>query len=319
MNAVSHNLAVVYQASPIKCHRRTKAEIEEIKEGLWQIVQADAPMTVRQVFYQAVGRGLVEKTEAEYTQTVGRLLLAMRRDRTLPYRWLSDATRWMRKPETYTGLAGFIDRHQRVYRRDLWAESNAYVEIWLEKDALAGVLHDVTEEYDVPLMVSRGFASESYIYGAAEVIDARCYGGGAKIIRDATIYYFGDHDPSGIKIDPAIERSIRRILVEEFNWPKDPEDQPLSFERAAVTERQIRIFELPTRPTKIKGNRHAKGWSDDHGSVELDAVPASDLRTLVRAFIERHVDQGQLAHLRAVETEERDQLRLFAKQLEARS
>ena len=67
-------------------------------------------------------------------------------------------------------------------------------------------------------MVSRGFASESYLYAAAEAIDGRCYGAGTDVAREAWIYYYGDHDPSGTKIDPAIENGIRRILVSEFNW-----------------------------------------------------------------------------------------------------
>jgi hypothetical protein len=150
-----------YQTSHIKSRRRTKAEMAEIRAGIYQIVEADQPMTVRQVFYRAEVAGLVEKTEAEYTSTVARLLLEMRRAGELPYDWISDNTRWMRKPKTYTGLADFIDTHQRAYRRSLWSEADTYVEIWLEKEALAGVVIDVTSEYDVPLMVSRGFASEA--------------------------------------------------------------------------------------------------------------------------------------------------------------
>jgi hypothetical protein len=140
--------------------RRTKAAIQSIRDGLYEIVAADQPMTVRQVFYQAVSRGLVPKSEAAYKSTVGRLLVEMRRDGTLPYSWLADGTRWQRKPSTYTGLSAFIERHQRAYRRDLWAESDTYVEVWVEKEALAGTIYDVTAEYDVPLMPKWPFQTE---------------------------------------------------------------------------------------------------------------------------------------------------------------
>jgi hypothetical protein len=256
---------------------------------------------------------LVEKTEAEYSGTVARLLLLMRREGALPYSWIVDGTRWMRKPTTYTGLAAFIDRHQHAYRRDLWDESDTYVEVWCEKEALAGVILGVTAEYDVPLMVSRGFASESYLYSAAAAIDRKAYDGGADVVRGAVIYYFGDHDPSGLKVDASIEGGIRRILVSEFNWPED--GQPLDFERIAVTPDQIEAWSLPTRPTKIKGNRHAIGWDEDQESVELDAIAASDLRELVRESIEQHIDGDALARTRQIEVEEREQLRLFGQQV----
>jgi hypothetical protein len=294
--------------------RRTKAEMTDIRDGLYEIVEADHPMTCRQIFYQATTRGLVPKTEGAYQSTVLRLLLEMRREGVVPYDWIADGTRWQRKPVTYTGLEAFIERHARTYRRDLWAEANTYVEIWCEKEALAGVLVDVTAEFDVPLMVSRGFSSESFLYNSAEMIEDQVYGDADK--DGATIYYFGDYDPSGLKISGSIETGIRRILDSQFCWRGSTQDR-LTFERVAVTTEQIAQWSLPTRPTKIKGNSHAKGWDEDEGSVELDAIPANQLRELVRGCIEDHVDQDQLAHLRQVEEEERQQLVMFGKQLAA--
>ena len=72
---------------------------------------------------------------------------------------------------------------------------------------------------------------------------------------------------------------------------------------------------LPTRPTKITGNAHAKGWAEDRESVELDAIPAGQLRRLVRAVIEQHVDRRQLEYLRLMKAAEREQLTMFGKGL----
>jgi hypothetical protein len=288
--------------------------MQAIRDGLHEIVEADRPMSVRQVFYQAVTRGLVEKTELAYNATVGRLLLEMRRDGTIPYSWIADGTRWMRKPSSYTGLAAFIERHQDAYRRDPWAESDTYLEVWCEKDALAGVIYGITAQYDVPLMISRGFASESYLHSSAEAIDDEIYGEPDKGL--AVVYYFGDFDPSGLKIGTSIEAAIRRILTEQFDWPDEAHDM-LEFRRVAVTEEQIEDWALPTRPTKVKGNAHAADWTEDQGSVELDAIPAGQLRALVRDCIELHVDHEQLIQLRIVEAEEREQLALFGQQVAA--
>src|SRR5262249_50961498 len=76
------------------------------------------------------------------------------------------------------------------YRRDLWAAMPVYVEVWCEKDALAGVLMEETETYDVPLMVARGYASLSFLHSAAMAISAKD--------KPAYIYHFGDYDPSGV-------------------------------------------------------------------------------------------------------------------------
>ena len=60
----------------------------------------------------------------------------------------------MRKPTTHSSLEAALIRTAETYRRAIWDEQNAYVEVWLEKDALAGVLVEVTRQWDVPLMVT---------------------------------------------------------------------------------------------------------------------------------------------------------------------
>ena len=77
---------------------------------------------------------------------------------------------------------------------------------------------------------------------------------------------------------------------------------------------QIKHWQLPTRPTKVKGNNHATDWGD-RPSVELDAIPPGELRALVQRCIEQHIDRDQLDHLRVVENEERQLLRIFGQQV----
>src|SRR5215472_4395620 len=118
--------------------RRSQDEIARIRRELYEVLEADNPMTVRQLFYQLVSRGVIAKTEAEYKQTVVRLLGVMRRAGELPFSWLADNTRWMRKPRTYRSMKDMLELTTQTYRRALWSDQGAYVEIWLEKDALAG-------------------------------------------------------------------------------------------------------------------------------------------------------------------------------------
>ena len=91
-----------------------------------------------------VSLGTIAKTEGEYKSTVVRLLGQMRREKVIPFDWLSDSTRWMRKPTSFSSLDEALRRTAQTYRRALWDNQDTYVEIWLEKDALAGVIFEET-------------------------------------------------------------------------------------------------------------------------------------------------------------------------------
>ena len=210
-------MSTAYQPSPIKRARRTGAEIGALREAIRSVLAEYRPMTVRQVFYRLVSLGAIAKTEGEYKATVCRLLTEMRRAREIPFGWIADNTRWMRKPRTYSGLEELLRATAQTYRRSVWSQQDVYVEIWLEKDALAGVLHEVTERWDVPLMVTRGYPSLSYLYEAGEVIAAR--------EQPAYLYYFGDHDPSGVDIPRKVEQDLRVFAPRA----------EIHFERVAVT------------------------------------------------------------------------------------
>src|SRR5947207_15325339 len=113
------HLSESYQASPIKRKRATKAEVDARREALLDIVSEMKPMTVRQVFYQATVRDLVEKSEAGYTK-VQTDLVQMRRAGALPYDWLADNTRWQRKPRTFSSVEHALAETARFYRKSLW-------------------------------------------------------------------------------------------------------------------------------------------------------------------------------------------------------
>jgi hypothetical protein len=188
-------------------------------------------MTVRQVFYQATVRGIVEKAEIGYAKVQADLTI-MRRAGTLPYNWLADNTRWQRKPTTFNSVEDALEETARFYRKALWNHADCYVEVWLEKDALAGVVYPVTNMFDVPLMVARGYASLSFLYSAAEYING--------LAVPTFIYHLGDFDPSGVNAGEKIEETLRELAPEA----------EIFFKHIAVTPAQIAEWDLPTRPTK---------------------------------------------------------------------
>jgi hypothetical protein len=288
----------VYGSSPIKQReRRTKAEMEAYHDALYAIVAEQRPASVRAVYYQASVRGVDDKTEMAYRR-VQQSLVLMRRSRRMPYGWISDNTRWLSKPTSFDGPADAIADVARFYRKALWRDVDCRVEIWIEKDALTGVIYPVTAEYDVPLMVARGYASLSFLSSAAEDI--------SESTKPTYIYHLGDYDPSGVNAAEKIEQTLRELAP----------DAEIHFERLAVTPEQIVDWDLPSRPTKLSDSR-SKNFSGE--SVELDAVAPRTLRDLVREAIERHLPQDQLEILKVAEESERDQLTAWAKRLAKRT
>ena len=276
----------VYVASPTNRVRATRREMDERHEALLAITATMQPMTVRQVFYQAAVGGIVDKTEAGYAR-VQRALVDLRRSGRLPFDWIADNARWQRKPRTFSDPADAVRQTARFYRKALWAEAEDYVEVWLEKDALSAVVYDVTAEFDVPLMVARGYASLSFLHEAAVAIAAE--------ERPAHLYHLGDFDPSGVDAANKIEATLRQFAPDAF----------ITFTRLAVLPDQIAAWNLPTRPTKRSDSR-ARGFGDI--SVELDAIDARQLRGLVRQALERHLPPRQLAVLKTAEASERELL-----------
>jgi hypothetical protein len=277
----------VYRSRATKRQRRTRAGMDAIRQAIHDALAKDHPMTVRQLFYRLVSGGVIEKTEAEYKSTVVRLTGEMRLAGEVEFGWIADNTRWMRKPVTHSSLEDALETAARTYRRSVWDDQDVYVEVWLEKDALAGVLIEVTRAWDVPLMVTRGFASLSFLYEAADAIQAQG--------KPAFLYYFGDHDPSGVDIPRTVEQRIKEFAP----------DVDITFERVAVNAHQIELWGLPTRPTKATDSR-SKNF--DGESVEVDAIEPATLRRLATTSIIQHIDGDAYDRLKEVEAAERSTL-----------
>lgn len=263
--------------SPIKRFRRTNAQLAEIRDHIVDVLTGDHPQTVRHVFYR-LGK-------QDYN-VIQRQLLRLRENDVVPWSWVSDGTRWRRVQAAFDSPADAVEHVARFYRRDVWRRTPVYVEVWCESDSIAGVLIEETERYNVPLMVSRGFSSRTYLYHAAQEIK--------KQDRPAFIYYIGDWDASGKIIPENIEAQLRKFAP----------DAEIHFERLLVTPEQIEQWDLPTKPAKR--NTHSKGFTG--GTVEAEAVPAHVTRALLRKAIERHLDLQEVRVLETAEESERDGL-----------
>ena len=281
--------AEVYAASPIKRRRATKAEMEQRADFLIEYADEHGPITVRGLYYQAEVRLIpgITKNDKDYAK-VQHQVLDLRRAGRLSYDTIADATRWMRKPTTHGSIQQCLQDSVRFFRKDLWNDAAEYVEVWCEKDALAGVIYPITSKYDVPLMVSRGFASETFCYEAIAQRDGDD--------RPYYVYYLGDFDRAGLDAARALEEKLRRFA--------DDDGIEVLFETLAVTEEQISAWGLPTREPKRNSAADRK-WSKAF-ACELDAIPPDDLRDLVEAAINQHLPQRRLEILKIAEESERE-------------
>ena len=170
-----------------------------------------------------------------------------------------------------------------------------------EKDAIAGVIANVTRSFGVPLFICRGFASLSSIYSAAQTFKEVQENG--KVVF---VFHLADFDPSGHAAADAIERTF-----------EDDFECAVHFERIAILPEHIEEFDLPTRPIKESDSR-SRSWSGNE-CVELDSMPPTELRALVEDAITSRIDQEEWRKLQRIEYEEQATLDgTFAKILNPR-
>lgn len=278
----------VYRASPIKRSRATGAEMAEREAFLIDYTTKHGPVTVRGLYYQAEVHGIpgIDKSECGYRKVQAQVL-KLRREKRLPYDTIADATRYMRKPRTFDGWEKALQDTAQLYRKNLWANTGLEVEIWIEKSALAGVIYPVTAEYDVPLMCTGGFSSETFAHDAVD----RLRGTGAELV----IYTLYDFDRSGRDAAASLQEKVER-------FGKDY-GVPVVFHRLGLSLDQVRAFDLPIRVAK-RTSVADRRWPHAF-AAELDAIPPEALRGIVRSAIELHLPAGELAFLKEVERAER--------------
>jgi len=264
-------------------HAKTQAMLDVAIE----VLTAHNPMTVRQVYYQLVSRQVIENSRSQY-QAVSNLLVEARRDGSIPWQWIEDRLRRPRPVQMWDGLSEFAETVRRAYRRDVWTEQPAYLEVWLEKDALSGIFEDLLRPYGVTLNVGRGFDGWDSIHNAAQR-----FGDGS----GATILYFGDFDPSG----EDMVRSLRERLADQGAEPE--------IIKCALVFQDIELHHLPPDFTKAKDTRSAafvEKWGDV--AVELDALPIDVLQARLEDAVRARMDLEALT--RTHEREDQDRVRL---------
>jgi hypothetical protein len=224
-------------------------------------------MTIRQLFYRLVSRGLIPNDRKHY-QLTSRVMTKSRDDGRCSFDAIVDRSRPSYSPNVFDDADEYANTVQRSYRKDYWATQPNHVEIWVEKDAIIGSIEPTTDELGVTIRVGRGFLSTTKAHEIATRF--------ASVDKPITVFYLGDHDPSGHDIERDLYARIRSYGSGDFNM-----------QRLAIHKADIAQFNLP--PLRIKdSDARAVKFRAQHGEdcVELDALPPDELRRRIKEAVE---------------------------------
>jgi hypothetical protein len=274
----------------------------------------EQPISLRGLLYRVVSAGWLPSTDHKHYTRLGRMMTRLREARVVPFSWIVDGVRSTDKPSSWSGLADYARSVRDCYRLNFWASLPHYVHIIVEKDAIAGTLSPVTQEFDVALSPIRGYSSLSFAHEIASTWN--------QIDKPVFCYYLGDFDPSGFDLQRDIRDKLARYCDKPW-WYEDDEPHEarpncVIFRRLGVLESDFKDFDL--RPLAIKKNdTRSSKFRKEHGNrcAELDAIPATELRRRVREAIEFHItNRDEWERLQKVEAAERETLDKFVAGLE---
>lgn len=238
--------------------------------------QADGlTLTLRQLYYQFVSRDLLPNNQRSY-DNLGRTISNARIAGLVDWDAIEDRTRFLRRRTNWRDPAHMIQSRTRSYSIDMWENQNTRVEVWIEKDALIGVIESVCYKNDVDCFACRGYVSQSELYEAGKRIERYRDEG-----KDTVVIHLGDHDPSGIDMTRDNEERLRMFS-----------GGYVEVRRIALNIDQVRQYNPPPNPAKLTDSR-AGDYIAKHGrsSWELDALEPRVLQKLVQDTIDDYKDE----------------------------
>lgn len=223
-------------------------------------------LTLRQLYYQFVSRDIIPNTEKSYKR-IGSIINDARLAGLIDWEAIEDRTRFLRHSAHWDKPADIIKDAAMQFRVDKWEGQTFRPEVWIEKDALIGVIERVCAELDIPYFSCRGYVSQSEMWAAAQRYEDIATNG-----QTPVILHFGDHDPSGIDMSRDIKDRIKMFLGDAFD-----------LKRIALNRDQIDQYDPPPNPAKMTDSRYI-GYIREHGenSWELDALEPRVIESLIR-------------------------------------
>lgn len=256
-------------------------------------------LSLRQLYYQLVARAILPNKDSEYKR-LGRIINDARIGGLIDWLSIVDRSRALKSVSHWEDPSQIIRGAASQYRIDKWATQPERLEVWIEKDALVGVIGGVCSRLDVPYFSCRGYPSVSAVWEASQRMLEHA---GDDNPQSTTVLHLGDHDPSGIDMTRDIRDRLTLFMGTGL----------ISVWRIALTMKQIEEVDPPPNPTKLTDSR-AQDYIENYGydSWELDALEPAYLERLIeREVLERRDDELWNEQVR-IERQERNELAMLA-------
>lgn len=281
---------ISFRGSSLKVIEQANSIIEEYQ-------RRGFVLTLRQLYYQFVSRDLIQNAQSEYKR-LGKIINDARLAGLVDWSAIEDRTRNVKKPNVWESPEAILRAVASQYQEDPWLKQDTYVEVWIEKDALVGVIEGICTERRVPYFACRGYASQSELFEAGR----RFRTAYARHFSKGVILHLGDHDPSGLDMTRDIADRIKMMTDLGFGW--------VDVRRLALNMDQIDLYDPPPNPAKDTDARFA-GYQDEFGdsSWELDALDPDVISDLIRDEIDGIVDTGRWDEALAEEAQNLEALR----------
>ena len=242
-----------------------------------EYLNQDLRLTLRQLYYQLVTKNIIPNRERAYKK-LSNLVSDARLAGILDWDAIEDRIRVPVIPSEWNSIKDIVDCALYSYRLPRWETQPKYIELWVEKDALAGVLAPLANQYHIPLMVNRGYSSQSAMYEASKRFLRR-----QKEEKTLRLLYLGDFDPSG---EDMVRDIAERMEMFGIN---------LTMDKIALTMPQIKKYNPPPNPAKLEDPRGA-GFIAKHGtsSWEVDAIEPKELKKIIKRAIEMSINKDAM-------------------------
>jgi len=252
-----------------KFRKSSLALIDKANEIIDEYQSEGYDLTLRQLYYQFVARDIIANKQSEYKR-LGSIINDARLAGLIGWESIVDRTRSYESLSHWNSPAEILHSAAEGYHIDLRKGQNEYIEVWVEKDALVGVIEKACSPLDVGYLSCRGYVSQSAMWRAAQrFIDKQyCH-------DETTLIYLGDHDPSGINMSRDIQNRLRMF------------GSNVVVERIALNMDQVTEHQPPPNPAKTTDSRYESYIAEYGGeSWELDALDPRVLIDLITEEVE---------------------------------
>lgn len=268
----------IIQYKELNFHSKSESIIAIAESICIEYMEQGYSLTLRQLYYQFVARGHIENNIKEYKK-LGSIINDARLAGRLDWNYIEDRTRNLEALPTWDSPKDILKGCAEQFKYDYWAAQYTRVEVWVEKEALVGVIERVAFKYRVPYFACRGYTSQSEAWRAGQRFMGYNQNGQA-----VKVIHLGDHDPSGI--------DMTRDNEERLQMFSDMGDVEII--RVALNENQVKRYNPPPNPAKLTDTR-AADYINKFGesSWELDALDPKIIDKLISDEIKKYIDANK--------------------------